>query len=407
MPVWPVLTTPDFAEMGHIGFGTHVNALFCPDRDWVSSYVSSQSMCLQWILIHAESHLRRIGVESDPLDTVARKTSVYGQLGKTLQARQVDHDEGISGIMFAAILDMPNTNMHLQALDRQIKAMGGFEGFLHRPSGLVSPEHIATVYAFGQCPILSIAELDSTTRRFMTVLRLLSSVARHEQVEIKRLRNRRPWDNLCRQIVDANGTLVPATGDEHFKYYLSARQDCLECETMTAIINIPLDTADWYANQARHLAVLIQLHLILYEFKDSYLAKAMFLKRLKHVAECSTARDARTGATQLTAAGLLLINSYVRQEIQSHVDGTKMMSRGIRISSALVDALKINPLLSDTSRARVVGWLREWMCHNDRIEGQYLTDVDGNALSTLSAEISQSWITSGMSSVRRDAPRAG
>lgn len=402
-----MLTVVDFAEMGHIGFGTHVNALFCPDRDWVSSYVSSQSMCLQWILIHAESHLRRIGVESDPLDTVERKTSVYGQLGKTLQAQQVDHDEGISGIMFAAILDMPNTNIHLKALDRQIKSMGGFEGFLHRPLGLVSPEHIATVYAFGQCPILSMEELDTTTRRFLTVIRLLSSVARHEQEEVKRLRNRRPWDNLCRQIVDGNGILIPASGDEHFKYYLSARQDCLGCETMTAIVNVPLDTQDWYGNQARHLAVLIQLHLILYEFKDSYLAKAMFLKRLKQVAESSTARDVQTGATKLTAAGLLLIDSYVRQEIQSYVDRTKVLSRGIRISSALVDALKINPLLSDTSRARLVAWLREWLYQNDRVEGQYFTDADEDSLSMLSAEINQSWIASGMLAARQDLPGSG
>lgn len=386
------LTNIDFREMGHIGFGTHNNSLFCPDRDWVSNYVSSKSLCFQWVLILAEEHLGRLGVLPDQTNTLGRKAKAYGQLNAILKSQAIGRDEGISGIMYAAIVDTARTNMHLMALDRFIKQTGGFEAFLDGPLGIAHPEHIATVYAFGQCPITDLQEVEIIRDRILDVLRELHAQAKQEQEEKKRIRNRRPWDALSRQVVDANGTLVPSNHDEHFRYYIKAQQDCFTSDCLASLLNSILDIQADYASQARHIATLVQTSLILQEFETNYLARAMFLKRLKYVAEMSTARDPITGTARLSHAGLLLINSYVRQEVQTYFDRTKLLSKAVKISRVVVDFLKIFPLLKMQTRSYVVSCLRDWLCSNDQFQDVNFAHLQDSDLTMLSEEIINGWI---------------
>lgn len=381
----------DFREMGHIGFGTHSNALFCPDRDWVSQYVSSKSLCFQWILILAEEHLGRLGVLPDQMNTIERKGKAYGSLNSVLRTRSVNRDEGISGIMYAAIVDTARTSMHLVALDRYINETGGFEAFLEGPLGIAHPEHVATVYAFGPCPIPCFQDLETIKGRFLDTLRRLHQAAKLEQEEKRRIRNRRPWDTLGHQMLDANGILLPASHDEHFRYYIKAQQDCLSSTCIAQLLSTALTINTDYTPQARHFAALVQVLLILDEFEDSYLARAMFLKRLKYVAEMSSAIDPATSQPLLSHGGLLLINAFVRQEVQTHFDRTKALSKGVTISKTLVDSLKIFALLQQQTRLKVVGWFRNWLCYNGQLEDAECSILNDIELDNLSAEITSAW----------------
>lgn len=386
------LTPTDFREMGHIGFGTHTNSLFCPDRDWVSKYVSTKSLCFQWILIHAEEHLGRIGVLPDQTRTIERRAKAYGSLKMILGSHVLDRDEGIAGVMYAAILDWTQTPLHLQALDRLISQTGGLDAFLDGPLGIAHPEHIATVFAFGPCPIGSLHDLENIKANVVDILRQLQHDARQEQEEKRRIRNRRPWDPLSRQVIDNNGVLVPANHDEHFRYYIKAQQDCFSSEALAPLLNATLNTQSDYASQARHFSCLVQILLILREFEGNYLARAMFLKRLKHVCGMSTARDPVTGRACLSHGGLLLINSYVRQEVQDHaVDRTKTLAKGVKISKMVINSLKIFALLQQHTRALIVSWMRDWLCYNDQFEDLDVTHVQEQDLVTISAEITNSW----------------
>lgn len=380
--------------MGHIGFGTHSNSLFCPDRDWVSTYVSTKSLCFQWILIHAEEYLGRIGVLPDQTKTIERKAKAYGTLNSILKSRAGDRDEGISGIMYAAIVDTARTSLHLQALDRLIKETGGFEAFLEGPLGIAHPEHVATAYAFGRCPISTLQDLEAIKGRFLDILRTFHDGARQEQEEKRRIRNRRPWDTLSRQVVDGNGNLVPANHDEHFRYYIKAQQDCLTSECIAPLLNATLDPRLDYSSQARHLAALVQTLMIMREFEHNYLARAMFLKRLKYVAEMSTARDPSTNSARLSHAGLLLINSFVRQEVQNYFDRTRALAKGVKISMVVVDYLKIFPLLHQPTRSLIVSWLKDWLCYNDRFEDAEFVHLQEKDLTVIIAEITDAWFAS-------------
>lgn len=378
--------------MGHIGFGTHNNSLFCPDRDWVSSYVSSKSLCFQWVLILAEEQLGRMGVFHDQTQTIERKAKAYGHLNSILKSRTVNRDEGISGIMYAAIVDFSQTSMHLMALDRFINDTGGFEGFLDGPLGNSHPEHVATAYAFGKCPIPNMDDLRTTTDLFLSCLRTLYAQARQEQNEKRRIRNRRPWDTLSRQVVDENGVLVPADHDEHFRYYVKAQDDCFNSDCLAPLLNSVLDPRLDFSSQARHIATLIQTSLILREFENNYLAKAMFLKRLKHVTELSTARDPVTGSACLSHAGLLLINSYVRQEVQTYVDRTKDLVKAVKISKNVVAALKVVGLLSQQTLSMIASWLRDWLVHNDSFGDSDFAPLYEHDYQAISDEITQTWL---------------
>ncbi|KAK5944444.1 hypothetical protein PMZ80_003726 [Knufia obscura] len=383
-----------FREMGHIGFGTHTNSLFCPDRDWVSTYVSTKPLCFQWVLILAEEHLGRIGVLPDQTKTIERKSKAYGTLNAILKSKTADRDEGISGIMYAAIVDTGQTPLHLQALDRLINDTGGFEAFLDGPLGIAHPEHVATAFAFGPCPIPSLQDMEIIKGRFLDVLRTFHNSAKQEQEEKRRIRNRRPWDTLNRQTIDGNGNLVPADHDDHFRYYIKAQQDCLNTECLAPLLNATLNPQLDYTSQARHLAALVQTLMILREFEHNYLARAMFLKRLKHVAEMSTARDLSTGSARLSHAGLLLINSFVRQEVQTYFDRTRALAKGVRISKVVVDFLKICPLVQQPTRSLVVSWLRDWLCYNDQFEDAEFTQLQEKDLAVISAEITNAWFMS-------------
>jgi len=380
--------------MGHIGFGTHQNSLFCPDRDWVSTYVSTKSLCFQWVLILAEEHLGRLGVLPDQTKTIERKAKAYGTLNSILKSRAVDRDEGISGIMYAAIVDTAQTSLHLEALDRLINDTGGFDAFLDGPLGIAHPEHVATAYAFGSCPIRSLEDLETIKGRFLDVLRSLHKSARQEQEEKRRIRNRRPWDTLSRQVIDGNGNLVPANHDEHFRYYIKAQQDCLSSECIAQLLNATLDPELDYQSQARHLAALVQTLMILHEFEHNYLARAMFLKRLKYVAEMSTARDPSTNSARLSHAGLLLINSFVRQEVQSYIDRTRALAKGVKISKVVVDYLKICALLRQPTRSLIVSWLRDWLCYNDQFDDAESIGLQERDLAAISTEITDAWFAS-------------
>lgn len=379
--------------MGHIGFGTHNNSLFCPDRDWVSSYVSSKSLCFQWVLILAEEQLGRMGVFHDPTQTIERKAKAYGHLSSILKSKSVNRDEGISGIMYAAIVDWSQTSMHLMALDRFINDSGGFEGFLDGPLGNSHPEHVATAYAFGKCPIPSMDDLKTVTDTFLDCLHSLYAQARQEQDEKRRIRNRRPWDTLSRQVIDENGVLVPANHDEHFRYYVKAQDDCFHSDVLSPLLNSVMDPCLDFSSQARHLATLIQVSLILREFEDNYLAKAMFLKRLKHVAELSTARDPITGSACLSHAGLLLINSYVRQEVQTYVDRTKDLVKAVKISKILVAALKVFGLLSQPTLSLIASWLRDWLINNDSFGESDFAHMYEQNYQAISDEITHKWLS--------------
>ena len=349
-------------------------------------------MCFQWVLILAEEHLGRLGVLPDQTKTLERKAKAYGDLTTILKSRAVDRDEGISGIMYAAIVDTACTSIHLSALDRYINDSGGFEAFLDGPLGVAHPEHVATVYAFGKCPVANRTDLEAIKARFLFVLHMLYDKAQIEQEEKRRIRNRRPWDTLSRQILDNNGVLVPATHDEHFRYYIKAQQDCFTSDCIATLLNSTLDLqSDWIA-QARHMATLVQTSLISQEFGDNYLARAMYLKRLKYVAEMSTARNPTTGTPFLSHGGLLLINSYVRQEVQSYFDRTKLLIKGVRISKAVVDALKVFGLLSQSTRSLIVSWLRDWLCYNERFEGSNSAQLKESDLDAIGVEITQTWM---------------
>lgn len=382
--------------MGHIGFGTHTNSLFCPDRDWVSQYVSSKSLCYQWILILAEEHLGRIGATPDQTNTIERKAKAYGSMNAVLRSRVVDRDEGISGIMYAAIVDTARTSMHLMALDRLINETGGFDAFLDGPLGIAHPEHVATVYAFGRCPIPSLDDFEKIKTRCLDTLRDLHRSARQEQEEKRRIRNRRPWDTPSRQIVDANGVLVPANHEEHFRYYIKTQQDCFASTCIAQLLNSALDVRRDYASQARHLAALVQILLILREFDESYLARAMFLKRLKYVAEMSSAEDPLTSQPLLSHGGILLLNSFVRQEVQTYFDRTKVLAKGVAISKTVVDFLKIFGLLQQQWRVMIVSWLRNWLCYDDQLEDVEFSHLEETDLNNISMAITNAWF-SGMS----------
>lgn len=379
--------------MGHIGFGTHSNSLFCPDRDWVSQYVSSKSLCFQWILILAEEHLARLGVVADENNTIEHKAKAYGSMNSVLRSQAVDRDEGISGIMFAAIVDNARTSMHLMALDRLIYETGGFDAFLQGPPGIAHPEHVATVYAFDRCPISNFNDLEMIKARFLTTLRKLYEQAKQEQEEKRRIRNRRPWDTLGRQVLDDNGVLVPANHDEHFRYYIKAQQDCFSSDHIAQLLDTALDTSGDYSSQARHLAALLQTLSILGEFDGSYLARAMFLKRLKYVAEMSSEIDKSTSRPLLSHGGLLLINSFVRQEVQTYFDRTKTLAKGVLVSKILVDFLKIFGLLQSQARSMMVSWLRNWLCYNDQIEDVEFLHLQETDLRSISAEITNAWFS--------------
>lgn len=377
--------------MGHVGFGTHSNALFCPDRDWVSKYVSSKSLCFQWILILAEEHLERLGVPSNQTKTIERKARAYGSLNSILRNGSTNRDEGVSGIMYAAIVDVARTSMHLMALDRYINETGGLDAFLDGPLGITHPEHVATVYAFGPCPIASLDDLETIKGRFVHTLRKLHHRARVEQKQKRNMRNRRPWDTQGCQVVDANGVLVPANIDEHFKYYVRAQQDCLSSTCMAQLLNSAPKTNTDYSTQARHLAALLQTLLILNEFDDSYLARAMYLKRLKYVAEMSSAIDPATSQPLLSHGGLLLINSFVRQEVQTHFDRTKILTKGVMISKNLVDFMKIFALLHQETRCMITEWLRNWLCYDEQVEGLNFVHLDERNFNALAAAITDAW----------------
>lgn len=378
--------------MGHIGFGTHNNSLFCPDRDWVSSYVSSKSLCFQWVLILAEEQLGRMGVLHDQTQTIDRKGKAYSQLNSILASKSVNRDEGISGIMYAAIVDVAQTSMHLGALDRFINKSGGFDGFLEGPLGNAHPEHVATVYAFGKCPVASIEDLKDCTNMFLNALRSLYGQARQEQGEKRRIRNRRPWDTLSRQVVDENGSLVPANHDEHLRYYTKTQEDCFNSDCLAPLLNSTLRIDLDFSSQVRHLATLIQMSMILKEFENNYLARAMFLKRLKHVAELSTARDPQTGFAYLSHAGLLLINAYVRQEVQTYIDRTKDLVKAVKISKVVVAALKVFGLLSVSTRSLIASWLRDWLVNNDSFDNADFAPLHEHHLLAISQEITEAWL---------------
>lgn len=357
----------------------------------MSKYVSTKSLCLQWVLILAEEFLGMMGGLSNRTEMIERRAKTYGALSSILKSKVVDRDEGISGIMYAAIVDTARTSMHLEALDRFINDTGGFEAFLNGPLGIAHPEHVATAYAFGKCPVANINDLEPLIFRFGKTLHELNESAKHEEQEKRRIQNRRPWDALSRQVVDGNGSLVPSNHDEHLRYFIKAQQDCFLSDCVGHPVNAVLDTSADYSTQARHFAVLAQLLLILKEFDYSYLAKAMFLKRLKYVAEMSSARDPRTGQACLTNAGLLLINSFVRQEVQTHFDRTKTLAKGVKISAAVVDFLKVFPLLQIQTRVMVASWLREWLCPDDRFEGMQFQVLQEKDLAAISAEIKTAW----------------
>ena len=382
----------DFREMGHIGFGTHVNSLFCPDRDWVSSYVSSKSLCFQWVLILAEEGLARMGALPNQTQTIERKAKAYGQLGAILKSKTIDRDEGISGILFAAIVDWSQTSMHLQALDRFISDSGGLDAYLDGPLRISHPEHVATVYAFGKCPIASLEDLHTVSSSFLASLRGLCDRAKQEQSEKRRIRNRRPWDVLSRQVIDENGTLVPTNYDEHFRYYIKAQNDCFNADCLAPLLNSTLNIDTDFTTQARHFAVLVQISCIINEFDNNYLAKAMFLKRLKYVAECSTARDPVTGHAQLTHGGLLLLNAYVRQEVQTYVDRTLALAKAVKISKVVVNGLKTFGLMSLRTRSMVVSWLRDWLVSNDNFDDEDITHLQDHHLNMISEEVTKAWL---------------
>ncbi|KAK5091986.1 hypothetical protein LTR24_005634 [Lithohypha guttulata] len=325
--------------------------------------------------------------------TIERKAKAFGTLNSILKSRVVDREEGITGIMWAAIIDSARTSMHLQALDRLINDTGGFEAFLDGPLGIAHPEHVATAYAFGPCPVSNLQDLDAIKARFLNFVRILHDTAKEEQEEKRRIRNRRPWDTLSRQAIDGSGNLVPAHHDEHFRYYVRAKQDCLMGGCTAPLLNATLNSQLDYSSQARHFAALVQTLTILGEFEQNYLAKAMFLKRLRYVAEMSTARDPLTNSTRLSHAGLLLINSYVRQEVQTHFDRTRVLVKGVKISKTVVDSLKIFALLQGPTRCLIVSWLRDWLCDSDRFEDVDFVHLQEEDLAAMSAEITKTWLT--------------
>ena len=332
-----------------------------------------------------------MGVLSDQTQTLARKAKAYRSLNSILKSNSVDRDERLSGIMFAAIVDTAQSNMHLMALDRLIEETGGFDAFLDGPLGATHPEHIATAYAFGACPITTIESLELVKGRFLDTLRAFYHDAKIEQQEKLRIRNRRPWDALGRQVVDTNGILVPTSYDEHLRYYVKAQEDSFGSESLANLLNTTLDTRAIYPNQARHVAALLQTMMIMHLFNKNYLARAMYLKRLKYVADLSTGRDPLTGQAQLSHAGLLLISAYVRQEVQTYVDRTKALAMGVMVSKAVVDCLKIVPLLKPSSRVQIVSWLRDWLCYNDQFENPSFAHLTDQDLMALSKEISSNW----------------
>lgn len=330
----------------------------------------------------------------DQTDAIERKAKAYGSMNLVLRSKAVNRDEGISGIMYAAIVDTARTSMHLTALDRLINETGGFDAFLEGPLGIAHPEHVATVYAFGSCPIPSFNDLETIKTNFLTTLRDLYERVKQEQEEKRRIRNRRPWDTLGHQVVDGNGVLVPADHDEHFRYYIKAQQDCLSSDHIAQLLNTALNSNADYASQARHLAALVQTLLILREFDESYLARAMFLKRLKYVAEMSSATDPSSSRPLLSHAGLLLINSFVRQEVQTYFDRTKTLAKGVLISKIVVDSLKIFGLLQPQGRSLIISWLRSWLCYNDQIEDVEFLHPQEADLRAISAGISNAWLSS-------------
>lgn len=381
-----------FDQMGHIGFGTHRNSLFCPDRDWVSIYVQKKSLCFQWLLILAEQFYGMITGVPEETRIAERKAKAYRDLTAALAARSVDRDEGISGIQFAAIVDTNATSVHLAAMDKLINDTGGFEAFLDRPLGTVHPEHVATVYAFGRCPIKTQADMERIKAHFLGILKFLYDSAHHELEAKRRIRNRRPWDALSRQVIDSNGMLVPSNQDEHLRYYVKAQQDAFTCDVLAPLLNATLDAQGDFTSQARHMACLMQTALILYEFEDDYLVKAMFLKRLKFVCEQSTAIDPVTRTPCLTHGGLLLINSFVRQEVQTYFDRSKVLLKAVKISKAVVDALKIFGILQQTTRTMLVSWLRGWLVNSDQFaEADFVPLLDSDIL-TFDIEITDSWL---------------
>lgn len=359
----------------------------------MSQYVSSKSLCFQWVLILAEEHLGRLGVMADQTNAIERKAKAYGSMNLVLRSKAVNRDEGISGIMYAAIVDSARTSMHLMALDRLINETGGFDAFLEGPLGIAHPEHVATVYAFGRCPIQNFDDLETIKTNFLTTLRDLYEGAKQEQEEKRRIRNRRPWDTLGHQVLDGNGVLVPANHDEHFRYYIKAQQDCISSNHIAQLLNTAFNPNADYASQSRHLGSLIQTLLILREFEELYLARAMFLKRLKYVAEMSSATDRTTSRPLLSHAGLLLINSFVRQEVQTYFDRTKTLAKGVMISKVVVDSLKIFGLLQPRARSLIVSWLRNWLCYNDQNEDVEFLHLQEADLRAISIEISDAWFS--------------
>lgn len=381
-----------FDQMGHIGFGTHRNSLFCPDRDWVSIYVQKKSMCFQWLLILAEQFYGMITGVPEETRIAERKAKAYKDLTVALAAQSVDRDEGISGIQFAAIIDTNATSVHLAAMDKLIHDTGGFDAFLNSPLGTVHPEHIATVYAFGKCPIKVQADMEKTKSHFLGTLRFLYDNAHRELEEKRRIRNRRPWDAISRQVVDSNGMLVPSNADEHLRYYVKAQEDAFTCDVLAPLLNTALDAQGDFTSQARHMACLMQTALILHEFEDNYLVKAMFLKRLKFVCEQSSAIHPITHKPCLTHGGLLLINSYVRQEVQTYFDRSMVLLKAVKISKAVVDALKTFGLLQQSTRVMLVSWLRGWLVNSDQFgEADFvpLTEAD---MMNLDVEITNVWL---------------
>ncbi|KAK5086527.1 hypothetical protein LTR05_003695 [Lithohypha guttulata] len=362
-------------------------------RDWVSIYVQKKSLCFQWLLILAEEFLGMIGGQQDQTKTIERKAKAYRDLNSALKSRVVNRDEGISGIMYAAIVDTTSTSVHLGALDRLINDTGGFEAFLDGPLGIAHPEHVATVYAFGRCPIANATDLENTKAGFLGALKFLHNNSKQELEEKRRIRNRRPWDTLSRQVIDGNGVLVASNQDEHMRYYIKAQQDCFASDSLSSLLNTTLNADGDFTSQARHLACLLQTSLILHEFETDYLVKATFLKRLQYVCQMSTARD-HTGKPLLSHAGLLLINSFVRQEVQGYIDRAKVLTKAVKISKAVVDCLKTFGLLQQTTRSMLVSWLRGWLINNDRFANLDFVDLQEADLTVIGEEITDSWLRS-------------
>lgn len=117
----------------------------------------------------------------------------------------------------------------------------------------------------------------------------------------------------------------------------------------------------------------------------------MFLKRLKYVAEMSSATDPSTSRPLLSHAGLLLINSFVRQEVQTYFDRTKTLAKGVLISKNVVDSLKTFGLLDPQARSLIVSWLRNWLCYDDQIEDAEFLHLQETDLRTISVGISNAW----------------